>query len=105
MTDLTVFIIKSGKNPNFVDCKTSIRNQNMKCAVKYITDISPMSKAFQTMVDKCDTKYFIQVDHDMILYPNAIKTLYNKMQNVYKEVAILGCMLYDLHLEKTISGV
>jgi len=103
--DLTIFLVSSGKNPNYDDCLTSLRNQSVDWLIRYVKDVSPMSKAFQTMVDRCPTKYFVQCDHDMILDRDAIEKLYNKIQKVYKEVAILGCMLYDPHLDKNIYGV
>jgi len=39
-----------------------------------------MSNAFQAMPDSCETEYFVQVDADMILFPNSISTLYNEIR-------------------------
>ena len=36
-----------------------------------------MSKALQEMINRCKTKYYVEVDEDMILQPNAIELLYN----------------------------
>lgn len=105
MSDLTVFIVQSGKNPNLIPCIDAIKKQSKDFEIKFIKDISPMSSAFQAMIDRCQTKYFVQVDQDMILNRNAVEFLYDKIEEVFQEVVIVGCMLYDPHLDKNIYGV
>ncbi len=103
--DLTVFIISFGENPNFNDCVESINNQNVKFNIKHIKNVAPMSAAFQRMIDECDTKYYIQVDEDMILDKNAIEILYNTISSAEKNISTVAYMLKDVHLDFDIYGV
>jgi GR25 family glycosyltransferase involved in LPS biosynthesis len=102
---LTVFIIRSGKNPNYEDCLNSLNNQSVNFILKEIVDISPMSKAFQKMIDDCETEYYIQVDEDMILDENAIEKIYDEIISSDYKVAIVAHMLRDVHLDFNIYGV
>jgi hypothetical protein len=49
--------------------------------MREIKDVSPMSAAFQKMIDECDTDYYIQVDEDMILYKDSIEIIYDLIKN------------------------
>lgn len=73
--ELTIYIIHSGED-TYDECLEALHNQDCTFKIDYIRDVSPMSLAFQTMPDRCETKYFVQVDADMILHPHAIRTLY-----------------------------
>jgi glycosyltransferase involved in cell wall biosynthesis len=75
---LTVFVIRCGYNPNYDDCISALMSQTVNFELIEIKDKTPMSKAFQTMIDKCQTKYYIQVDEDMILNEDAIEKIYIK---------------------------
>jgi len=37
-------------------------------------------KAFQAMLDTCDTPYYVQVDEDMLLHPDAVRRLHASMR-------------------------
>jgi|TARA_Y100000310_G_scaffold295634_1_gene327181 hypothetical protein len=76
---LTVFLISAGED-TYDDCEKALSNQDCVFHTKHIKDVFPMSNAFQAMPDNCETKYFAQVDADMILYPNSISTLYNEIK-------------------------
>ncbi|MBH30533.1 MAG: hypothetical protein CMG71_00910 [Candidatus Marinimicrobia bacterium] len=77
--ELTVFIVSAGED-TYNDCEQALSNQDCVFRIKHIKDVFPMSNAFQAMPDNCETKYFVQVDADMILYPNSISTLYKEIQ-------------------------
>lgn len=102
---VTVFIISAGENPNYVDCLKSIQNQNCDFRLKKIKNVSPMSKAFQNMIDECDTEYYIQVDEDMILNPDAIETIFNSLKKSDKNVCMVTYKLKDVHLNFNIYGI
>jgi GR25 family glycosyltransferase involved in LPS biosynthesis len=104
-TELTVFIIRSGKNPNYEDCLESIKNQNCTFVLNEIVDISPMSAAFQQMIERCDTPYYIQVDEDMILDAYAIERLYYAIKCTKRNVCMVSHMLADAHLGMDIFGI
>ncbi|MDO8641782.1 MAG: radical SAM protein [Nitrosarchaeum sp.] len=64
-----------------------------------------MSKAFQLMIDNCQTEYYIEVDEDMVLFPTAIETLYTSIKAAAKNVSIVAFKLLDVHLNFEIYGV
>jgi hypothetical protein len=102
---LTVFVINAGENPNYDDCIKSVYDQTCSFQLKFIEDISPMSRAFQKMIDECETPYYVQVDGDMILNSDAIETIYNKLVTSDKNISIVTYMLKDVHLDFDIYGI
>ena len=102
---LMVFVIHSGNNPNYPDCVKALEHQNAIFDVQEIVDIAPMSKAFQLMLDLCKTKYFIQVDSDMIIHDQAIINMYADIVKTPANVAMLCYQLLDSHLQKVIYGI
>lgn len=80
LNDLTVFIISTGEETT-AECEKALSEQNCSFNIKHIRDTYPMYRAFQRMPDECDTKYFIQVDSDVILKPRAVQTLYNGIKH------------------------
>ena len=75
LEDLTVFVISIGEE-TYDDCLTALESQDCEFRIEHINNVSPMSAAFQAMPDRCSTKFFVQVDADMILDPAAIRKLY-----------------------------
>ena len=103
--ELTVFVVSCGSNPNYIDCINSLRNQNCSFNIKYIKDISPMSKAFQKMIDDCFTKYYIQVDEDMILNENSIEKIYESIKSSSNATHSVCYLLKDPHLNFNLYGI
>ena len=104
-TELTVFVIRSGKNPNYENCVDALNNQNCTFVLNEIVDVAPMSAAFQQMIVQCDTPYYIQVDEDMILDEYAIERLYYSIKRTDRTVCMVSHMLTDIHLGMDIFGV
>ena len=102
---LTVFVINAGNNPNYDDCIKALQEQKCIFQLKTIENIAPMSRAFQKMIDECETEYYIQVDSDMILQPDAIETIYNALVSSDKNISTVAHMLKDTHLEFNIYGI
>jgi GR25 family glycosyltransferase involved in LPS biosynthesis len=102
---LTVFIIRSGDNPNYEDCLSSLNNQSIKFNLIEIKDVAPMSKAFQKMIDNCKTDYYIQVDEDMILFENTIEKIYDRLIITEDNISTVVHMLNDKHLDFDIYGI
>jgi len=98
---LTVFVITVG-NPNYENCIEALKNQDCDFNLEIIKDQYPMDKAFQQMITKCKTKYYIQVDEDMVLEPHAVRTLY---EEALKKHAFVVYPLWDPHLDMMISGL
>jgi len=73
--------------------------------LELIRNVSPMAKAFQQMLDKCKTPYYIQIDEDMILKENAIMTMYKDIKLASKNTSMIVYRLHDQHLNFDIQGV
>lgn len=102
--ELTVFHITCGAAA-YKRSKSSIENQTCKFNFFTIENIAPMGAAFQEMINRCTTKYFVQVDEDMILLPNAIETLYFEIKKQNEKIAMVWFPLEDKHLDHVISGI
>jgi len=105
INDLTVFVITTDKSINYEDCIEALKNQSVGFKLFAISNYHPMSKAFQQMINQCQTPYYVQVDDDMILYPNAIEDMYNAIIKSRKEISMVAFMLKDVHLNFPICGV
>lgn len=53
----------------------------------------------------CNTKYYVEVDEDMILYSTAIESMYQLIQDTENEISMLVCQLFDTHYEIPIQGI
>jgi hypothetical protein len=47
----------------------------MPFRIELVRDVYPMDRAFQEMLDRCKTPFFVQVDADMMLAPHAVRRL------------------------------
>lgn len=103
--ELTVYIISCGENPNYEDCKNSLENQSVKFNIKEIKNVSPMSAAFQKMIDECETDFYIQVDEDMILFEDSIEIIYNSLMKSDENICTVAYMLKDVHLDFNLYGI
>jgi hypothetical protein len=102
--DVTVFVTTVG-TATVNTCLTHLREQDCTFTLQVIDRVAPMDAAFQRMLDECRTPYYVQVDEDMLLYPHAVRTLYEAMVAAAPEVAIIAADLYDVHLAHCIIGV
>ena len=101
---LTVFVITVGEKTTEA-CLAALREQDVGFTLKIIDHVAPMEAAFQQMLDTCSTPYFVQVDADMILYPQAVRTLYESITGEADDVMMVGYPLHDRHLDRAIVGV
>jgi len=101
---VTVFVATVGY-PTFEKCLEYLHAQDSEFQLKIVDHVAPLSAALQYMMDECTTPYYVQVDEDMLLYPQAIRTLHERISAMNAEVAQYVCPLYDVHLEQVISGV
>ena len=102
---LTVFILTCGKDPNIDDCLTALKNQTVTFKIDIIKDYSPLNMAFNEMIIRCKTDYYIECDSDMVLYDDAIRLLYNSIKNTSDKCVMTSYMLTDVHLKKDIYGI
>jgi hypothetical protein len=102
--ELTAFVLTVGA-PSVAECLKRLDAQDCRFTLEVIENVAPMSRALQGMLDRCRTRFFVQVDEDMLLYPNAIRSLYTRLAQSPPEVAILTCHLLDPHAERVIYGL
>jgi glycosyltransferase involved in cell wall biosynthesis len=79
LDDVTVFVVTTGE-PSTRECIEKLENQSHSFKIKILENIAPMNMAFQAMIDRCDTKYYVQVDADMMLDSRAISELYRNIK-------------------------
>lgn len=104
--EITVFVITIDRESvNFKECIKCLENQTCRFELKFIENISPMDRAYNEMINRCSTPFFIQVDDDMLLDHDAISYLYHKIKKADPKTAIVASPLRDTHLERTIMGV
>ena len=84
-----------------------LKNQTCKFTLNIIKDFSPLSRAFQKMLDRVQTPYYIECDEDMVLHHNAVEKMYNDIAGALfdEKVALHAYMLRDSHLDFPIYGV
>lgn len=102
---LTVFVISAGFNPNYADCIKALEKQSATFQIDIIKDYSPMHVAFQEMLKRCKTDYYVEIDEDMILKPRAIEMMYNTISTVDEKCVMVGYKLHDHHINFNIYGV
>ncbi len=103
---VTVFLISvDDGTASLGHCEKALFEQNTIADLVHIHNIAPMNAAFQRMTDLCETPFFVQVDHDMILYPDAVERLVKGIQATDEKIALYSLPLWDVHLQKTIVGV
>jgi|GEM_PF-2937632 len=83
----------------------AVRAQDVRVRVTVIRDAAPISAAYQAMLDDCETDYYVQVDEDVELNPDAVRTLYAAMEAVPENIPIVGKNLFDTHAELPIRAV
>lgn len=105
MPNLTVFVISAGKNPNLPTTLAALKRQDVPFTLKRIIDVAPMSRAFQRMLDDCETPYFVQIDEDMVLYDNHLRTMFETIKQAKDKVGMVAFQLQDPHLDMLIYGV
>jgi len=103
--EVTAFIVSCEKNPNFENCVKALRSQTVKVKINVIKNYHPMSLAFQQMLERCDTPYYIEVDEDMILNEDAVEIMYEKIKNSEENFAMFAYLLKDVHLDFDLYGV
>jgi hypothetical protein len=101
---LTVFVSTVGY-PTFGTCLEHLHAQDSRFTLRIVDHVAPMSAAFQRMLDECTTPYYVQVDEDMLLYPHAVRTLYQRLAVMDSRTVQYVAALYDVHLERIIYGL
>jgi hypothetical protein len=91
---LTVFVITTGEDVEGA-CLDALQRQTCGFRLETIADVYPMSAAFQAMPDRCETPYFLQVDADMVLEPDAAERLHRAVSRSSPRVFQVSGQLYE----------
>lgn len=101
----TVFVITID-DPIFPRCMEAIERQSRaRFKVEVLRNHRPFNAAVQAMIDRCDTQYFIQVDEDMILNPDAVAKMEAWMDAAPDDIGMICFLLYDEDREREIQGI
>ena len=103
--ELTVFVITHDGEPNFKKCLAALDNQSIKFKIDIISNYHPMSAAFQEMIIRNNTPYYVQLDSDIILYSDSIKTMLDTIKASASNECMVCFKLHDVHLNTSIDGV
>lgn len=101
----TAFVL-TVDDPAFPSCKAALdAQQGTRFKLEIIRNVSPFNAAAQTMIDRCMTPYFIQVDEDMILEPDAVATMESAMVAAPDDVGMICFHLFDDDRGMPIQGI
>jgi pyruvate-formate lyase-activating enzyme len=103
-SDLTVFLVSCGE-ASLEECRRRLSLQDCTFRLVEIADVTPMDRAFQAMLDQCQTPYFVEVDADMMLLPESVGQLHRRMLEHPESVAIHVGWLWGDAEERPIQGV
>lgn len=102
--EMTVFVSTVGAS-SFPECMACLGRQDSRFRLEVMEGVAPMSAAFQLMMDRCKTPYYIQVDEDMLLHPHAVRVLHDRIRAADPDVPLVVAWLWDAHLGHCIQGV
>lgn len=102
--EMTVFVSTVGA-ATFPQCMAHLAGQDCRFRLEVILNVAPMSAAFQAMLDRCQTPFYVQVDEDMLLRPHAIRTLHERIKATPPEVPLVVAWLWDADLGMRRQGV
>lgn len=105
LTDqVTVFVSTVGA-VGFDACMAHLERQDCRFRLEVIDRVAPMSAAFQQMLDRCRTPWYVQVDEDMMLYRDAVRRMHACIVASPENVSVAIAYLHDTFLEFPIQGV
>jgi hypothetical protein len=104
-SEVTVFVTTIGDEENFRDCLSHLDRQSARFRLEIIRNVAPLSAALQQMIDRCTTPYYVQVDEDMLLFPDAVRRLHAAIVDAPARVALVCAPLWDCDVEQPIYGV
>lgn len=70
-----------------------------------VRNVSPSGRALQLMNERCETPYYVQLGEDMVLKPDGVRTLHERLLAAPPEAAGVCLPLWDTHLRRTVLGV
>lgn len=101
----TVFVL-TVDDPALAACLQAIHKQEgPPFKLEIIRNVCPFSAAAQRMITECRTEYFIQVDEDMVLQPDAVASMEAVIAAAPDDVGMVCFHLFDEDRDVRIQGV
>lgn len=101
----TVGVLTVG-DPSFPYCLAALEQQlDQNFTTEIISGVSPFNAAFQELIRRAKTEFIIQVDEDMLLYPQATKRMQEVMEAAPPNIGMVLFYLYDPDRDQRIHGV
>lgn len=72
--------------------------------VNVIMNVSPTKQAYNTMIERCTTQYFIQLDEDMEMYPNGLSIILDYLKSL-SDNKKSNCFVYSFKLIDNYLGL
>ena len=101
--NITIFLITISSHhlKHSLNCINKL-NLNNNVLINVIKDVCPTNKAYNTMVERCKTQWFIQLDEDMEIYDNCIDLMIESIKetpnNRLKHTFLFTFKLIDEYL-------
>jgi hypothetical protein len=105
LPETTIFVTTIGDETNFADCMEHLQSQTVQRPIEVIDHVAPMSSALQQMHVRCTAAFYVQVDEDMILFPDAIAKLETMIREASPQVAMICAPVWDCDTDQPIYGV
>lgn len=103
-SEVTVCFLDGKYDINREDALAALQVQDVKFRVLGVVGFSPLADALNAMRSAVQTKYFIQCDNDMVLYPDAIKKLHG-FADVAQDQPLQVCYLKDVLSGRDVQGI
>jgi len=101
---ITALII-SVDEPQLPRCLEAVRNQTVPFSdIIHMNNVSPENIAFNSGIFRVQTDWFVKIDGDMILYPNALELAFGEFGEMQDGVYCYNFLLYDVFLEVNLRG-
>jgi len=102
---LTVFIITNGRSTYDYCHKALEASQGALFKYKVIRDKGWL-EANQSILDECETPYFVRVDDDMLVHPRCIEYMAHCVSNENdKKIALRQWKLWEFYSDKPIRSI
>lgn len=100
---ITALIVSAGE-PQLERCLESVHNQTTPFSnIVHVDNVIPEAMATNSGVDQVKDKWFMKVDGDFFLYPNAVETVLDNMVED-ENIVSYGFPLFDEFIKQPIYG-
>jgi hypothetical protein len=101
---IDVFVITNGRS-TFDYCKKSIENQQGVIFKPTYIKNRGWQEAHEILLKKCESKFALRVDDDMLLHPMALKFMYQCVKKQKDDIALRGWRLWEPWSNKVCKGI